>query len=229
MNFSSFHAASRRPCIILDEIDGVHDVSPVLRHAVQYESSQKRASKTESGKMNIMENGEESTQSAKASYQKRIPIICICNDLYSHALFELRKKAVVVNMGRYMSHGKIRPGDRLQRRLNEICTLEKIDVDVSALVGLIHKSHHDLRSCLHTLQFLSSTGKKITKEIVEGVSVASKDVATSLFQKWERVFWTRAPGNCKFEGGNVLMHCAVWIVFSSRIASLSSLCVYMCV
>eukprot|EP01028_Stygiella_incarcerata_P011114 TRINITY_DN612_c0_g1_i1.p1 TRINITY_DN612_c0_g1~~TRINITY_DN612_c0_g1_i1.p1 ORF type:complete len:823 (-),score=236.64 TRINITY_DN612_c0_g1_i1:1961-4429(-) len=203
---SMFRKSNRRPCIILDEIDGIYDVSPVLRHAMQYESSQKKNPKREDRNTTkitkAMESDADSARTATAAYQKRIPIICICNDLYSHALFELRKKAVIVNMGRYVSRGKIRPGDRLQRRLNEICELERIDVDVGALVGLIHKSHHDLRSCLHTLQFLSSSGKKITKEMIESVSVASKDVATSLFQKWERVFWTRAPGNLLEKRGN---------------------------
>lgn len=129
------------------------------------------------------------------------PLLCICNDLYSPQLRELRKLVHVVEVG-------AAPGERLTGRLKEICSSEGLLVSSDALSVLARVTDGDIRSCLNTLQFLSaqtggrnrSSGKtvsseprlRVTPEMIQKAAVGCKDESKALFDVWSGVYSTSA-------------------------------------
>lgn len=79
----------------------------------------------------------------------RRPIICICNNLYTPSLRELRSVALVFQM-------PFPDEERLIKRLRQIAELEEIRVDSSALPTLVSICGLDLRSCINGLQYLAA-------------------------------------------------------------------------
>src|SRR5690606_29985672 len=88
-----------------------------------------------------------STNANKKSNHVKRPIICICNDLYSKVLTILRKEALVFNI-------KADPV-KLEKRLKDICTKEKLNVDTNTIKNLCKQTNYDIRACINTLQFIS--------------------------------------------------------------------------
>mmetsp|Transcript_54781 Transcript_54781/g.120129 ORF Transcript_54781/g.120129 Transcript_54781/m.120129 type:complete len:937 (-) Transcript_54781:84-2894(-) len=80
----------------------------------------------------------------------RRPIICIANDLQARVLKPLRERAKVI---------EIPPPKPLQvsHRLQQICTKERLRVDVTALHRLVAQAKCDVRMCINTLQYLRRT------------------------------------------------------------------------
>ncbi|KAF8447842.1 P-loop containing nucleoside triphosphate hydrolase protein [Boletus edulis BED1] len=96
------------------------------------------------------------------------PIICICNDLNAHSLAKLRPHAHQI---RYT-----RPADiHIVKRLREICALEGLDADTSALSTLVNVAKGDLRGCLNTLQFIKSRNEDVTEELIRRATVGMKE------------------------------------------------------
>jgi DNA polymerase III delta prime subunit len=129
------------------------------------------------------------------------PLLCICNDIYTPQLRELRKLVHVVEVG-------AAPSERLAGRLKEICSSEGLLVSPDALSALARVTDGDIRSCLNTLQFLSaqtggrkrSRGKtvsseprlRVTPEMIQKAAVGCKDESKALFDVWSNVYSSSA-------------------------------------
>ena len=94
------------------------------------------------------------------------PIICICNDPYVPALRELREHTLILYF-----NGIDR--SRLTSRLEDVCKLNHVKVDRSALTKLATKTEDDIRSCINALQFLSmnNNNKAVTITDIDKVKV----------------------------------------------------------
>lgn len=69
------------------------------------------------------------------------------------------------------------------------------DIDYTltqALATLCEKTEHDVRSCLNTLQFLSTRTKAIRTTHVSGLQCAQKDMVKSAFGVWQDLFTDKA-------------------------------------
>ena len=109
------------------------------------------------------------------------PVICICNDVYAPALRELRQLAQVIDLKRPST-------EKLVERLSVICRKEDLLANRDALYELAAQSDNDVRSCLHTLQFLSqrlkSNASRISPDVVASAALGQKDSKSSLFDVW---------------------------------------------
>lgn len=109
------------------------------------------------------------------------PVICICNDVYAPALRELRQLAQVIDLKRPAT-------EQLVERLSVICRKEDLLANRDALYELAAQSDNDVRSCLHTLQFLSqrlkSNASRISPDMVASAALGQKDSKSSLFDVW---------------------------------------------
>ena len=96
-------AADKRPkCLVLDEIDGIHQAaSKFLVNRILAKNEKKKGKKDIGPLMR--------------------PIICICNDPYVPSLRELRKEALILHF-----NGIDR--SRLTARLEEVCRMNKVEV-----------------------------------------------------------------------------------------------------
>ena len=80
-------------------------------------------------------------------------------------------------------------GPMLVRRLRDICTTERLDVDTKSLAKLVDSTDGDLRSCLNTLQFIRTKGGgRVDDAALRSAAVGSKDGGTSLGAVWDRLF-----------------------------------------
>jgi chromosome transmission fidelity protein 18 len=113
------------------------------------------------------------------------PIICICNDLYSKVLIQLRKEALVFNV-------KQANPERLEGRLKFICQKEKLLVDNKILRNIMIHTNYDIRQCLNVLQFISYNKKNTA--LIHSLSIdklsmlGQKDIRDTLFQIWDKLF-----------------------------------------
>ncbi|MEE6497893.1 hypothetical protein FKM82_002919 [Ascaphus truei] len=167
--------ANERPnCLIIDEIDGAPTVSiNMLLNLV----NRKDAKETESG-----------SEAAGAKRKKKEgglilrPIICICNDQYVPSLRQLRQQAFMLIFPQTLP-------SRLVQRLYEITVNREMKADSSALMALCEKAENDIRSCINTLQFLHSRGKKeLNMHIVQTMKIGLKDQNKGLFYVWQEIF-----------------------------------------
>ena len=96
-------ASDNRPsCLVLDEIDGIHNsASKYLLSRIQAQNVKKKAKKDAGPLLR--------------------PIICICNDPYVPSLRELRKEALILHF-----NGIDR--SRLTARLEEVCRMNQVEV-----------------------------------------------------------------------------------------------------
>ncbi|VDN85031.1 unnamed protein product, partial [Brugia pahangi] len=141
-------ADSKPNCLILDEIDGAPTQSiHYLCKAV----------------------------TAIGRHALRRPVICICNNLYTPSLRELRLTALVLQLSRTDEK-------RLTKRLQEISKLEHLRVESSALSEIIAVCSRDLRSAINNLQFIAS--RNCTKVDRKTKQFGDK----SLFDSWASIF-----------------------------------------
>ncbi|VDM62660.1 unnamed protein product [Angiostrongylus costaricensis] len=117
---------SRPNCLIFDEIDGAPVES--LRYLVKAVNS--------TGKRAV-----------------RRPIICICNNLYTSAMRELR--AVALNIQLVPTSA-----ERLIQRLTVISNAENVRINRFTLQRLVELCHCDVRLAINTLQLVSTLAKK---------------------------------------------------------------------
>lgn len=90
------------------------------------------------------------------------PVICICNDQYAPVLRPLRMSAQVFVF--YKSDINI---NRVEKRIKEICKLERIEIANHMISSLVKQAEGDIRSCLNTLQFSNKKRGKITELIIQ--------------------------------------------------------------
>ncbi|KAJ2743832.1 Chromosome transmission fidelity protein 18 [Coemansia sp. BCRC 34301] len=110
------------------------------------------------------------------------PIICICNNVYAPVLRPLRQVAQCYNVGAPTSA-------RLAKRLEEVCEAEGVPADAWGLVELAKQNEGDIRSCLNSLQILSTrTTSKIDSDTLRTSAIGVKDVQRSLFSIWAMIF-----------------------------------------
>ncbi|KIH44256.1 ATPase, AAA family, partial [Ancylostoma duodenale] len=145
---------TRPNCLILDEIDGAPaEAVRYLVKAVQV-----------TGKKAI-----------------RRPIICICNNMYTPALRELR--AIALNI-------QVTPTskERLIERLSTIAELEQVSVDRFALQRLVELCQCDVRFSINTLQFVSILAKKerryVSIDDIQKAVECEKVGSSSIFENW---------------------------------------------
>ncbi|KAG8145338.1 putative Chromosome transmission fidelity protein, partial [Naja naja] len=70
-----------------------------------------------------------------------------------------------------------------------IAILQGMKADIGALTTLCEKTDNDIRSCINTLQFLYSRGKKeLNVRTVQTATVGLKDQNKGLFSIWQEIF-----------------------------------------
>ncbi|XP_015673740.1 chromosome transmission fidelity protein 18 homolog [Protobothrops mucrosquamatus] len=165
--------ANEKPnCLIIDEIDG----APVASINVLLSITNQKAGMVQS---------EDRPIGAKSRGRSKLllrPIICICNDQYVPALRLLKQQAFILNFPSTLQ-------SRLVQRLHEIAILQGMKADIGALTALCEKTDNDIRSCINTLQFLYSRGKKkLNVRTVQAATVGLKDRNKGLFSIWQEIF-----------------------------------------
>lgn len=151
-----------------------------------------------------------------SSKKKRInrPIICICNDLYAKALRTLRPFCHIF---------RFKPPKQrdLVTRLQAICRTERVHAEYTALRHLTTMTHKDIRSCLHTLQFLQTQSEekgkqqskkklttRVTKAMLDSMPVGRKDFTHQLFDVWDVLCKGKRidlPGEPGYRGWNPIL------------------------
>ena len=94
------------------------------------------------------------------------PIIAICNDPFVPALRELREHTIILHF-----NGVDR--SRLTTRLEDVCKLNHVKIERSALAKLAVKTEDDIRSCINALQFLSmnNVAKQVTMGDIDKINM----------------------------------------------------------
>ncbi|KAJ1967874.1 Chromosome transmission fidelity protein 18 [Dispira parvispora] len=192
----SVRASGKPTALIIDEVDGVvggkdnggsggRDFISLLVDMANAVATPRSQSDHESSTLGgILSTGDRKRKTRTGPPPLMRPIICICNDLYAPALRNLRAVAQVY-------HLRPPPAAVLARRLQNICQAEAVHIDLSTLVSLSDRAEGDLRSCLHTLQFLRrQLGPQchLKWEHMQQAPIGIKDSQRSLFQLWERIF-----------------------------------------
>ncbi|KJH49884.1 ATPase, AAA family [Dictyocaulus viviparus] len=148
---------SRPSCLILDEIDGAPVES--IRFLVKAVNS--------TGKKAI-----------------RRPIICICNNMYTSALRELR--AIALNIQLNPTSEK-----RLIQRLIAIAEAENVQIDSFAVRRLAELCQCDVRFAINTMQRLSTLakgeGRSISVDDIEKIVEREKVGSLSIFEDWSTI------------------------------------------
>ncbi|PLW13954.1 hypothetical protein PCANC_13984 [Puccinia coronata f. sp. avenae] len=163
---------SNRPtCVIIDEIDGAGGGGG----AEGNESGFVKAL------VKLVTEGSSNTTTKVNSKGKSLdqrpllrPIICICNDLYAPVLRPLRPISRII---RFNSPTPL----TVVKRLQTICKSEKLVADLNNLNYLVKLASGDLRSCLNTLQFISTQSTTLTDQIIKAALESSvKDSGSSV-------------------------------------------------
>eukprot|EP00937_MAST-01D_sp_MAST-1D-sp2_P004894 g4894.t1 len=139
--------------------------------------------------------GGKSKGKGKSAHALVCPIICICNDAYAPALRPLRPVA------RSWAFDHAQP-TRLLERLKNVCREQRMNVNVTLLRALVEVTGHDVRACLHSLQFLRSFDGALTAELMEKIAIGKKDSQQGLFDLWGEVLLSRGNRARRKAGGD---------------------------
>lgn len=126
--------------------------------------------------------------------QLKRPIIFICNDMYARALAPLREIALSVKIEE--SNPK-----KLLERIRYICKQEKVSIDDQVIRELAEETNYDARSCLNTLQFISSAQKSTAKRITVASAVENgkfacfKDNFDNVFNVTDTIMFNKVTNN----------------------------------
>ena len=163
--------AYKPSCLIIDEIDGApqNSIQVLIDHVNEKVKNKKNCASTGPTMLR--------------------PIICICNDLYSPALKNLRPISIVFQCPNIATQ-------RLAERLNTVCMISSINAEIGGLVALCEKTRNDIRSSLNTLQFLSSRTERITSKLINELTIGHKDCEKSIYEIMNEIFFT-TPNNKK--------------------------------
>ncbi|KAJ2223820.1 Chromosome transmission fidelity protein 18, partial [Coemansia sp. RSA 485] len=177
---------NKRPqLLIIDEVDGASaaqsaqgDFVSMLVKLATAEEPTKTAAAGSTAK-----DGKRGTSRKRRSDQRPLlrPIICICNNVYAPVLRPLRQIAQCYHVNAPASA-------RLGKRLEEVCDIEGVSYDPWSLVELAKQSEGDIRSCLNSLQIISTRGQKLDTSSLKSSTVGAKDVQRSLFTIWAMIF-----------------------------------------
>ena len=173
MQMQTMFGENKPNCIILDEIDGATSGGE-SRSAVN-------------AIVKMIKNTTAAAKDAKDGDRVTRPIICICNNLYAPALRPLRGVCKIFMMRETRS-------ERLMARIKTICRHEHIVLRADALNILCKRTDNDIRSCLNTLQFLSTRCSLISRDMIMNTCVGHKDRKVALFDAWKSIFHTKAEG-----------------------------------
>ncbi|XP_062999626.1 chromosome transmission fidelity protein 18 homolog [Elgaria multicarinata webbii] len=168
--------ANEKPnCLVIDEIDGAPTASINVLLSIINRKAVEAESESGTGKAG-------GTKRRKEGSLLLRPIICICNDQYVPSLRLLRHQAFMLNFPSTSP-------SRLVQRLHEITVRQGMKADTGALMALCEKTENDIRSCINTLQFLYSRGKKeLNMRTVQTAKVGLKDQNKGLFSIWQEIF-----------------------------------------
>lgn len=144
-------------CVIIDEIDGVHNAGG------------------DRGAIYAVLNA---LKSQKGGAPLSRPIIAICNDLYCTSLRPLRDVAKVIRV-------KPPPNATLNGRIREICAKENVDVEPRAVALVAERVNNDIRSALHTIQLIAKTSSKVTLREVAHAGAGEKDNKPQALTVWQ--------------------------------------------
>ena len=152
---------SKPNCLILDEIDGIES-----KAAVDV----------------IIRMATTPLKGKQSSLALRRPMICICNDPFVSALREVKKHCHVFHLPPPSS-------TRLLQRLKSICVAESLPISSNALSELITSCGMDIRSALHTLQFLSIkvNVNEDTNALERMLTQGIKDTKRDVFKLWRSI------------------------------------------
>ena len=63
---------------------------------------------------------------------------------------------------------------------------------------LAEQTECDVRSCLHTLQFLSRRQRTVRPADIDAARVGQKDITKNAFAAWQELFWLRVSPRLNF-------------------------------
>jgi len=75
-------------------------------------------------------------------------------------------------------------------RLRQLCQLENVHVSRDVLLAICEMSDGDIRSSLHTLEFLKAENNYITADVLASGCVGTKNISKDLFSLWNAIFYT---------------------------------------
>lgn len=133
-------------CIILDEVDGA-DAKGAINPIVDIIKAPLPKKKSRS----TVDDGSSNSSGKQETYLQR-PIIFICNHRFNAVLKPLLQYAVIFDL-------LPPPSPKIVSRLASICSSELLTIQSNSLTNLVNSSSGDIRSCLHTLQFISSKNR----------------------------------------------------------------------
>eukprot|EP00803_Ostreobium_quekettii_P008594 evm.model.scf_1894.1 EVM.evm.TU.scf_1894.1 scf_1894:2228-7027(+) len=176
-------------CLIIDEVDGVSGAREgqgaigILVKSARGPKGGQEGLQPDGGRNGEKEDGIEGVKKRKKKAKPLSrPLICICNDLYTPELRPLRDPAIA----KVVKFEEPRV-DRLVERLRQICREQGVDVDRAALRALCAKASSDMRTCLNTLQFLSTRGAKIDVRQIQDLPIGQKDMTNDAFNVWTQL------------------------------------------
>lgn len=193
-SISKGHVSSEPTCVVLDELDGL-DAKRSIAAIVDMAT----APLTRTATKNASDDAD-NEQEAEDFQRKRVakrkkgrqaltrPLICVCNDPYAQHLRPLREVATFFHLRQSVS------SQRLVMRLRAVILAEGLgSISTAALEAVVKASRGDIRACLHTLQFVTSSrrhkGHGLDAALVTAAdSGAIKDGVSDDMEIWTAVF-----------------------------------------
>ncbi|KAJ1965517.1 Chromosome transmission fidelity protein 18, partial [Dipsacomyces acuminosporus] len=148
--------------LIIDEIDGAASASAHSSQGDFITTLVKLASAEDTGNADGKKAGGR-RRSGKYGPLLR-PVICICNNIYAPVLRPLRQIAQCYHVSPPTSA-------RLAKRLEEVCEFEGIAANMWTLVELAKQNEGDIRSCLNSLQVISTRTKSLSSDSLQGDAI----------------------------------------------------------
>eukprot|EP00854_Cymbomonas_tetramitiformis_P008485 gene8485-10079_t len=206
ISFQPVMGDKRPNCVVLDEIDGALGGAEG-KGGIDF--LVKLASTESDSTGEVAKDGKGKGKGKGKPARLMRPIICICNDMYTPALRPLRDIAHVFYFNAppaghlYKRLAQARPTGasptaselvshfqtlQLPSAGTQVCKKENIAVEGRALGTLVAKTNCDIRSCLHTLQLLSRSDKKLTTNDLSGSNIGQKDINVQAHQVWKSMF-----------------------------------------
>ncbi|GMI18285.1 hypothetical protein TrLO_g2779 [Triparma laevis f. longispina] len=178
-------AESKPNCVILDEVDGADNKSTIQ------------------SLVNIIKQPMPATSSSKSAPYLQRPIIFICNHRFAPSLKPLLPYARIFDLNSP-------PPAKLLNRLKKICSFESLVAPPLVLSNLMTKSNGDIRSCLHTLQFVATKCRAASDSKTVDISNAlngsfgngMKDRRSDMSSLQNTIFMKRTAKANKSQGHN---------------------------
>jgi chromosome transmission fidelity protein 18 len=144
-------------CLIIDEIDGVHNGG------------------NGGGAIWTVVNA---LKSSKGRAPLSRPIIAICNDLYAPVLRPLREVAKIVRM-------KVPSTNMLTARIRDVCVKENVNAEPRAIALIVDRVENDIRAALNAVQLIAKTSSTVTLTDVVQSDSGAKDIKHQSWSMWQ--------------------------------------------